>query len=485
MDLRSPVPFIETGYLRADAAEGQYKHRYRHAHSPKKKLYACTMNISSTGNRPCSGEVSDEVPSYDGCVILHSSFEGDHGNSQVVTQKVSLPIKKQDVRLGDKKKRRNNKFRRFVAHKQQQRARSLKNVPDVISSSEERKHLQCNLAHEYSGASEVKTEHQEYEELASSSSTCETKYKTKESSKSVTGSREPDNHECNGGLDIEMGQQECSDQPELDLEQQESEGSTSPSILCRTDLKANESPNSVADFQPLMLRPHDLKYNEPPALNGRVVKRQIFNFIRVESNSNPKGNFQQNRNNSGERQTKNLSWWDDDVNKHKTSTLKTDETMDWDDDSALNHVDGGNWSNSCNQEMIQKKLVTQIHGEENSPYEVSQLEPSASDELIDSDDDGSAYQNTPSDQCRHNIIGVIFEFYRKNVSHAVQANTQWNTDHSNSMDSIDDFTSSMTEEEKMSNLLDLFDVFLQDEDDKSLADGSESTPPQQCNTCFT
>jgi len=296
---------------------------------------------------------------------------------------------------------------------------------------------------------------------------------------------------------LETQHQEFHGASAVETQHQESgELDSSPPRRPITQRNLDELPTSEAKLPSVRLTLCGSDYDSLPTLGKRVAKKQIFYFIRVESNSNLKGIIQRNCDDNGGRQRKKLTWWDDDANKCKPFTLKTDASFDWDDDSTWSHAYQSDWK--CNdriQDFLQRKRVRWIDEGEDSPCEAPELDLFACDEPMDSDDDGAVYRSfhIPMDKEKRKMIGDLVGYYKEKLedsfSHVVEASKQWNLEDSFSMDSIDNAITSTTEDERMANLLkvDLFDVsssFRQDEDDESIGDCSQSTL-QACNTsCF-
>jgi len=207
--------------------------------------------------------------------------------------------------------RRNNKFQRFVAAKQNRRVEVLKNHSKVMVV----------------GVSST-TNHR---------STCST------SSDELGVGMHPTTVEIQRRLVLPKDPSGCyasrcisEESPTHNL----AEDDTSLSSKIRVSQRnLPQSPTSVMgyDFDLTLLHADSGNGTKLPALlsdeEEEVAQKEklVFNFIRVESNSNPKGIIKHNDKKS--QMKKKLTWWDDDCNMHKPSLLKTDGIpMNSDDD---------------------------------------------------------------------------------------------------------------------------------------------------------
>lgn len=104
---------------------------------------------------------------------------------------------------------------------------------------------------------------------------------------------------------------------------------------------SNDSPTSVAE----MPDTHFFSDSScsatsplPPRLDDQAKNTQKYLFVRVESKLNLKGAMKQPGDTQSYKQTNKLTWWDDQVNRHKRSYLKSDASCDALDDSFC--IDG-------------------------------------------------------------------------------------------------------------------------------------------------
>ncbi len=105
----------------------------------------------------------------------------------------------------------------------------------------------------------------------------------------------------------------------------------SPTKFVETPTSLERSPTGVAEFLSTSLTTCDTGYDKVPAISGRTVQKKVYNFIRVEMPSNLKGIMLHTKSNHSGKKSKCLSWWDDNANKDKPFTLKTDASFDSDD----------------------------------------------------------------------------------------------------------------------------------------------------------
>jgi hypothetical protein len=170
----------------------------------------------------------------------------------------------------------------------------------------------------------------------------------------------------------------------------------SPTSFAETPTSAEHSPTGVADFALASLTTCDSGYDKVPPLGGRIVEKQVFNFIRVEKNCNPKGIMKYHRR---ESKSKSLTWWDDRVNRDKPFTLKTDDSFDWDEDESYDFYAKSGWFNDRCQvfaiDLTGKMKRTKCCESDNDH------------------DSPSNYSFHRGDEFRRNIVGNSFDYYRE------------------------------------------------------------------------
>lgn len=432
----------------------RYCHRYRHAH-----VEDVSVIETSAASYYSEATVSDDDDgSYIGCVSLHSTPERTTNYPVVATLEDGIATTTISC---DERRNNRTRFQRFVAAKQKMRAKrchsevsvstnlpatvatSISVYPALESQNDATKELysppslrrvyQCNSEEEVLqifGAStpdflDVSEETEVFAEaITEAESVAATTYST-----FAATEEEPITTE---GVDSCVATatskaKEASHEPE------------SPSLKTAQCNNMDESPTSVAKLPSMSLPPSDK--NELPALTEDQVK-------------------------------KNLTWWDDDGNRTKRNTLKTDESIDclsWDDDSTWDHIDNNircNWVKDlvgCDEEDDMPNKASSDHS---VPFDEN--------ETIDSDnvnDDDSLCYHMPCDKMNGNVtvgskrVQDLLCYCRKKLNDSVSHLA----DESNfSMDDISFDT--MTEDERLSVLFtrDWFDLSfscLPDEDD--------------------
>lgn len=191
---------------------------------------------------------------------------------------------------------RNNRFQRFVAAKQHRRERALKSARTTSTDCEQGDSMSV------SDVSVPEIQQKENGELDSNPCT----------------SIESPTSDAESNL--------------LDKEKRQ---------LQNTVAGSNDSPTSVAEMQDAHFFPdssRNVPSPLPPRLDNQSKNTQKYLFVRVESKLNRKGAMKQPGSTQSYKETNKLTWWDDQVNRHKRSNLKSDASCDALDDSFC--IDG-------------------------------------------------------------------------------------------------------------------------------------------------
>ena len=283
--------------------------------------------------------LADEDNVSVGCLSSHGSFiiEGRHG--PVVTQKPYPTKNKSSERRREKKR-----FQRFVAVKQNNRSGSLRPM------------TQHNL------------------DETPTSETTSTKTLVRESPTST----------------IIMVRESPTSTKTLVRE--------SPTSFAGTSSYAEHSPTGVADFALASLTTCDSGCDEVPAMGRRIVKKQVFNFIRVEKYCNLKGIMKHDRH---ESKSKSLTWWDDRANRDKPFILKTDDSFDWDEDASYDFFAKSGWCSDQFQNLAGKVKRAKCSESDND------RDPPSNDE--------SFFSVDRVDEFRRKIVGNSLEYYREGI----------------------------------------------------------------------
>ena len=319
----------------------------------------------SSTRRRCSC-VADDYDKICNCSIGHSSLSSQDsyiGSVEVLDSPKRQQCdgnnrhRPQDVPGNMMGTRRNNKFQRFVATKKQNlRAKTFSHSSEDANTTmetldttfdsveSERQNDNTDSPHESSQQSwDMNSCYRTPIAVVESLSVRESTKNAKQSNEKTEPHRTTDNTQL---------QMQCQQAPDLN----------SSSHDTKPEAKSNsESPTSILEFQPEFIN------GLPPSLPSPTPKNKAFNFIRVETNvSKVKGvmkhntNHQQQHRLSNQTNTTNpipkqFSWWDDDANKDKPCTLRTDASSCgyWDDDSTWNHVAN---ESSCQDDCINNML---------------------------------------------------------------------------------------------------------------------------------
>ena len=302
--------------------------------SPKKLREDAAISRATT--------LADDDTVSMGCLSSHGSFiiEGRHG--PVITQKPYPTTNK-----SSETRRNKHRFQRFVAVKQNNRSGSLRSM------------TQRNLVE------------------SPTSETTSTKTLLRESPTSETTTTKTLLRESPTSTKTLLR--------------------GSPTSFAETPTSAEHSPTGVADFALASLTTWDSDYDEVPPLGGRIVEKQVFNFIRVEKNCNLKGIMKHYYRH--ESKSKSLTWWDDRANRDKPFTLKTDDSFDWDEDESYDFYAKSGWFNDRCQDFaidLTGKMKRAKCYESDNDY-----------------DSPSNYSVDRGDEFKRNIVGNSLEYYRE------------------------------------------------------------------------
>ena len=408
-------------------------------------------------------------------------------------------------------KKKNNRFQRFVAARQHQRAKTLKNLDDdrraldtlnsaVVVDESLRQPNHDNLLPKQRHDLLYTTSNDEEESTQD--------HKEQEDVDAVTTSPTREymipSHTTLDGSPTQV----ITHTPE---------GSPTPSSVSLKDCNSQDSPTSVRAVSSFTDEKQQQKKQQLS-----TVKKQLF--VRVESKS-VKGIIIQQKDKKKQRdddndllEKKRLSWYDDNEHKDKPFTLKTDESFDNDDEllendnSSWSDIDNNVFSNCQSPEKIQdyiakkvvqySKRVKWIDEDDSSPYEVPELP--RNDTVMEDDGDDSYYDQDEVSICtsildkrRRDIFTNMLQYYKarieESLSQAVdEIFTNEMTIEERSLEAIDPLIDKLDaiimsdDEHNISSLfkLDLFATPSNLEDDDEMSNCSDVTP-QVCNTaCF-
>jgi len=422
-------------------------------------------------------------------------------------------------------KKKNNRFQRFVAARQHQRAKTLKNLDadrrafDTLTSAvvvdeslrqPSHNNLLPKQRHDIYTTSNVEEEsiqdHKELEDVDVVTSSPTREYMIS-------------SHTTPEGLPTQIISHTPEGSPTHIISQTPSSSSS------MKDYNSQDSPTSVRAVSSFTT---DEKQQQHQL---STVKKQLF--VRVESKS-VKGIIIQQKDTKKQRdddndllEKKRLSWYDDIEHKDKPFTLKTDESFDNDDELVLEN-DNSSWSDIDNnvfsncqspekiQDYIAKKVVQYskrvkwIDEDDSSPYEVPELP--RNDTVMEDDGDDSYYDQDEVSICtsildkrRREIFTNMLQYYKARVEESLSlavdemfTNEMTIEERSLSLDAasinevIDHLIDKLDaiimseDEHNISSLfkLDLFANPSNLEDDDEMSNCSDVTP-QVCNTaCF-
>jgi len=328
--------FLVDAQVTADVTDERHKQTYQHAQCTDGRLVS-PKKLREYAAISRATALADEDAVSMGCLSSHGSFiiEGRHG--PVITQKPYPTTNK-----SSETRRNKHRFQRFVAVKQNNRSGSLRSM------------TQHNLVD------------------SPTSETTSTKTLLRESPTSTKT----------------MVRESPTSTKTMVRE--------SPTSFAETPTSAEHSPTGVADFALASLMTWDSSYDEVPPLGGRVVEKQVFNFIRVEKNCNLKGIMKHYRH---ESKSKSLTWWDDRANRDKPFTLKTDDSFDWDEDESYDFFAKSGWFNDRFQDF-----AIDLTGK---------MKRAKCCESDNDHDSPSNYSVDRGDEFRRNIVGNSLEYYRE------------------------------------------------------------------------
>jgi len=176
----------------------------------------------------------------------------------------------------------------------------------------------------------------------------------------------------------------------------------------------NESKETTFMSEDMSIRSDDDEYTDDGNDSGNPSELGLFNFIRVEANNNPKGAIQRTR--GGIDQTRNVTWWDDEKNRHTPYTMKTDKSISWDDDSTWNHVEKSTCNTNFDFDFFKRrrKQFQFIGEEEKKSVEAPEPEDLSSiNKEKDSDGKDSLYHHSSFDVLRRRTIGDLLSNYSR------------------------------------------------------------------------
>lgn len=361
-------------------------------------------------------------------------------------------------------KRRNRRFQRFVAAKQCQRQRAMLKatalpaaLPNIQETAED-------------AAASITIDHVVSEAIVSPQDEAH----SSPSRRLMTRSISPDNSPVS--VMIQLPHADNDEAREVDecavgKEYEENEDThSSPSRRLMTEsISPDNSPVSVVHIPSLQVS--NTNEDSVPKMHERATEKQVFHYLRVELNA-PQGIMQPKLEGGQGKESKCLTWWDDEVNWDKPFTLKTDESFDDsanDDDSSCWYLDPNVSCHNHIQEYIAEKTkkVRWLDQDDNCLYEVPELDSHPPDEAVEMDDEGVILNGR-----RRKIMCSLLNYYKGRLEYSFSKALEASRD---SLELLDDTIVAIKEEKTMSGILDLFES-PEKEDDQSLGDTSESTP---------
>ena len=515
---------MRNDHQRSDGGS-RYKHRYRHASSKSNTDHCRREIICSVEGASVSDEESQS--SYIGCIQpqqYNSVVIEEEQQQQQQQQRSGVATTPKTCVVSPKKNdalaaRRNLRFKRFVKAKHNQRAKTLNTQEgdkvDHITHCQDEEELTTLAEDEITTLVEVRAHlmrvQQHLKEYDVSSSPA--------SADQHTGTRK-----------VEAVVQFDSDSDAVTASPPRINRSTH--AIVQQYNNSEDSPTSVGQLPSFVEQSADnvkkklfVGNSDTTDVKGRIIQPQLS-----QQQQPPKCNVEHSseRQEQQQQKKKNLTWYDDHQNKHKPFNLKTDESLDWlDDTSAWSNVDNNNnVFQKCNavpknvQDFISKR-VKWIDEDENSPYESPSMvlfKPSTAatsgEESYDEDNSSLCDGVVDNATRRAEIIGNLIDYYRRKLedsfSHVVDATKELelelNIEESFTLHALDDAIDSIDKaimpnndgDDGMASLfkMDLFDTsssFLQGEDNDDDTVATVTTPhniscfdnAHACNTsCF-
>ena len=508
---------MKNDHQRSDGGS-RYKHRYRHASSKSNTDHCRREIICSVEGASVSDEESQS--SYIGCI------QPQQYNSVVIEdeqqqQRSEVATTPKTCVVSTRAARRNLRFKRFVKAKHNQRAKTLNTQEDDkvdhLTHCQDEEELTTLAEDEITTLVEVRAhlmrvqQHLKDYDVSSSPASADQHTGTRKveavaiPSPSVLVQFDSD-------IDAVTASPPRINRSTHAIVQQYNNSEDSPTSVGQLPSFVDDNVkkqlfvgnSDTTDVKDCIIQPQLLQQQQPPKCN-------------VE-HSSERQEVQQKK--------KNLSWYDDHQNKHKPFNLKTDESLDWlDDTSAWSNVDNNNnVFQKCNavpknvKDFISKR-VKWIDEDENSPYESPSMvlfKPSTAatsgEESYDEDDSSFCDGVVDNATRRAEIIGNLIDYYRRkledSLSHVVHATKELelNIEESFTLDALDDAIDSIDKaimsnndgDDGMASLfkMDLFDTsssFLQGEDNDDDTVATVTTPnniscfdtAHACNTsCF-
>ena len=436
------------------------------------------------------------------------------------------------------------RFHRFVAAKQHQRARRLKRQQandSVCPNTEEeiRAKYQDNKEDTALAALAVKNDIDIISQTQSMNEEFRDGYG---SLPNAVERREEDQAACKEEVDSDSSDNDKSDEdvisppslkrfhmigepvdsPAFDAAQTQAGDllASSPERVRMTDINPKDSPVSVES--PTSVRETSTFVDD----NSSTKKTPTCSFIQFESANigNLKSIMQKKhlgRNGSKDavsrtrrkkKKKKNLTWYDDEMNKDKPFTLKTDESLDWmdDDDSTSfntsvfddmtndDNIFSKCHASKCNTTDAIKELLSEEYFKrvkwidrenQDSPYEVPE-----SDLFVPYDESvtvaSSEVEIEDGSLCYDHILSNLITYYKRKVEDSISQVCETTLEegslalvdcHNPIIDTIDSTLTSFSEDERMTTLLKM-DQICVISDEENTADESSEDTHQRCNT---
>ena len=498
----------------------RYKHRYRHASSKSTNTDHCRREIISSVE---SASVSDEESqsSYIGCIqpqqynsVVIEEQQRQLSEVAPTPEPCVVSAKKNDN--STRNATRNLRFKRFVKAKHNQRAKTLNTQEDDkvdhSTKCQYEEELTTLAEDEITTLVEVRAhlmrvqKHLKEYDISSSPASADRN----------AGTRKVEDVTTPSPLQTQRDLVFDSDSDAVTASPPRINRSTRSPIL--QQYNSEDSPTSVGQLPSFVEQ--STENVKKQLFVGNIDTAEVKDVIQPQLSQPPKCNVEHSseRQEQQQKKKKNLSWYDDHQNKHKPFNLKTDESLDWlDDTSAWSNVDSNNnVFLKCNavpknvQDFISKR-VKWIDEDEDSPYESPSivLFNRSGEESYDEDSislcDGVV-------QTQIQIIGNLIDYYRRKLedsfSHVVDATKELelNIEECFTLDAVDDVINSIDKAIMSSNhgddvtasisKMDLFDIsssILQGEDNGDDTVTTVTTPHNMscfdtahaCNTsCF-
>ena len=437
-------------------------------------------------NSRSSGSISPQLPQqYNKNNIDDDERRNDNNNgtSPRKTHLVSTSATqhKNDSNTNTNKKK-NNRFQRFVAARQHQRAKTLKNLDDdhraldtltsavVVDESltlPNHNNLLPKQRYDIYTTSNIEEESTQDHKEQETVNVVVTSSPTREYMISHTPDGSPTQHTP--------------------------EGAPTQIIIWPSSSSSMKDCNNSQD-SPTSVRAVSSFTTEENQQQLSTVKKQLF--VRVKSKSvkgiiiQQKDKKKQQDDDNDLLEKKRLSWYDDIEHKDKPFTLKTDESFDNDDEllendnSSWSDIDNNVFSNCQSPEKIQdyfakkvvqySKRVKWIDEDDNTPYEVPELP--RNDTVMEDDGDDSYYGQDEVSICtsildkrRREIFTNMLQYYKARVEESLSL-------------AVDEmFTNEMTIEERslsldaasinevIDPLIDKLDAIIMSEDEHNIS----------------